>query len=290
MKQFYVYETKCLINGKKYIGSHYGLLNDSYIGSGTILQKSIAKYGRANFTKNILESNISCDSIFNRELFWINFFNAVNDIQYYNISDKPGGGFNYRSSTKFDIKERKKILKRWWRGIKRSRAHAAFKNKQIRALWSDDKRATISSKLSDSMIAWWKSLSLEKRKKFLKNRTLKLRIKIKKHRKLISIKQSAAQKRRWKKYTVEQREIIGQKISASQKGKVINHNTRQKISNTLKSFNKQMNPDKRASIDKKKSIAMSSTLWYNNGTCNRRLAPDNELVMSGQYVRGRLPS
>ena len=38
MKQYYIYLTINLINGKKYIGKHYGELDDSYLGSGTILQ------------------------------------------------------------------------------------------------------------------------------------------------------------------------------------------------------------------------------------------------------------
>ena len=54
MKQYYIYLTINLINGKKYIGKHYGELDDSYLGSGTILQKAINKYGKQNFKKEIL--------------------------------------------------------------------------------------------------------------------------------------------------------------------------------------------------------------------------------------------
>ena len=36
MKMFYVYLTTNLINDKKYIGQHYGELQDSYLGSGSI--------------------------------------------------------------------------------------------------------------------------------------------------------------------------------------------------------------------------------------------------------------
>ena len=50
----YIYLTINLINGKKYIGKHYGELDDSYLGSGTILQKAINKYGKQNFKKEIL--------------------------------------------------------------------------------------------------------------------------------------------------------------------------------------------------------------------------------------------
>ena len=51
MKYYYVYLTTNLINGKKYIGQHYGELDDYYLGSGSILKKAILKYGRKNFKK-----------------------------------------------------------------------------------------------------------------------------------------------------------------------------------------------------------------------------------------------
>lgn len=37
MKQYYVYMTTNLLNGKKYIGMHYGELDDNYLGSGFLL-------------------------------------------------------------------------------------------------------------------------------------------------------------------------------------------------------------------------------------------------------------
>ena len=54
MKQYYIYLTTNLINGKKYIGKHYGEINDSYLGSGILIKKAIKKYGSNNFTKKIL--------------------------------------------------------------------------------------------------------------------------------------------------------------------------------------------------------------------------------------------
>ena len=54
MRQYYIYLTTNLNKKKKYIGKHYGELDDAYLGSGTILQKAINKYGKQNFKKEIL--------------------------------------------------------------------------------------------------------------------------------------------------------------------------------------------------------------------------------------------
>lgn len=87
---YYIYMTTNLINGKKYIGQHKGPLNDSYLGSGTIIKKAIKQYGRENFQKEIL---CICDSRENanqQEKTYIKKFNAVEDNNFYNLDD---GGY-----------------------------------------------------------------------------------------------------------------------------------------------------------------------------------------------------
>lgn len=52
---FTIYQTTNNVNGKIYVGMHKtSNINDSYLGSGKILENAIKKYGRENFKKEIL--------------------------------------------------------------------------------------------------------------------------------------------------------------------------------------------------------------------------------------------
>ena len=94
----FVYEWTNKINGKKYIGSHIGNLDDKYIGSGTIFSRALAKYGLENFERQILEivTDISC--LREREQFYIDKVDAARNKRYYNVKPKVGGGFEYVNS------------------------------------------------------------------------------------------------------------------------------------------------------------------------------------------------
>ena len=53
-KQYYVYKTTNNLNNKYYYGVHEGQLDDEYLGSGDNIKKAIKKYGKDNFTKEII--------------------------------------------------------------------------------------------------------------------------------------------------------------------------------------------------------------------------------------------
>jgi group I intron endonuclease len=87
----FVYLTTNLINGKQYVGSHEGNENDNYLGSGKpALSNAIKKYGKENFSRDILEI---CDPSLNLllEEKYIKKFNTLVP-NGYNIS--PTGGLN----------------------------------------------------------------------------------------------------------------------------------------------------------------------------------------------------
>lgn len=94
MKKFnFVYVTTNLINGKQYIGSHStNNVNDNYLGSGRIFLKSIQKYGKQNFKREIL---IECDDILDARKLESSFIIKYNTLipNGYNVCENGGLGY-----------------------------------------------------------------------------------------------------------------------------------------------------------------------------------------------------
>jgi group I intron endonuclease len=89
--------TTNLINGKKYIGKHStNNLNDGYVGSGLLLSKAIKKYGKKNFSCEILEYCDNLEDAYIKEEALIKDFNAVNLEEFYNITDGGKGNKGYK--------------------------------------------------------------------------------------------------------------------------------------------------------------------------------------------------
>lgn len=64
-----VYKITNNINGKFYIGAHKSKkLVDSYMGSGSIIRRAISKYGKQNFTKEILFYAFTEEMMFSVEM------------------------------------------------------------------------------------------------------------------------------------------------------------------------------------------------------------------------------
>jgi hypothetical protein len=90
MENYYIlYETTNLINGKNYRGIHKtSKLEDGYLGSGLALEKSIKKYGRENFKREILEFCNSYEELLEKEALYVDE-EWVKDKSNYNL--KTGG-------------------------------------------------------------------------------------------------------------------------------------------------------------------------------------------------------
>lgn len=89
---YFVYETTNLINGKRYIGKHTtSVLDDNYIGSGILLRKSIAKYGRQNFERRILCWCTNDEELNQKEAEYITE-EVIQSDEYYNIANGGQGG------------------------------------------------------------------------------------------------------------------------------------------------------------------------------------------------------
>lgn len=88
-----IYKTTNLINGKQYIGQQI-IYDKKYLGSGKLLIRAIKKYGKQSFRKEILENciNISQKELDDKEKYWIEKYDAVDDKNFYNLSLGGLGG------------------------------------------------------------------------------------------------------------------------------------------------------------------------------------------------------
>ena len=89
----YIYKTTNLINGKIYIGQHKSdVFDNSYYGSGKLIGRAITKYGKENFSCEIIEECFNKKQMSEAEKFWIDKFQSFPKTGIgYNLT--PGGEF-----------------------------------------------------------------------------------------------------------------------------------------------------------------------------------------------------
>lgn len=116
----FVYITTNHVNGKQYIGQRkydkQGKWKE-YLGSGVVLSKAIKKYGLENFSKEIIENCETKEELNAREKFWINYFNAVDSDNFYNIAKGGDGGNTLAGYTEQQLEEHSKILSNALKGV-----------------------------------------------------------------------------------------------------------------------------------------------------------------------------
>jgi group I intron endonuclease len=111
----FIYLTTNNINGKKYIGMCKYTHHENYLGSGKLLKQAIKKYGKENFERIILQECHSFDEMSRLEIYWIEYYNAVEDSSFYNLTS---GGFGGNSDYLKEYwsrlnKEERKICRNW---------------------------------------------------------------------------------------------------------------------------------------------------------------------------------
>jgi hypothetical protein len=140
-----VYETTCLINGKKYIGVHKTENpDDDYLGSGRYITRAINKYGKENFRKKIFFIFDNPEQMFEKEkeLVTEEFIK-----QRSNYNCKPGGtaNFYYINNRKMNHKSNQHLIH--GNRIKNDTEYAKKFSDKIKATWSSDKKQFQSSKM-----------------------------------------------------------------------------------------------------------------------------------------------
>jgi hypothetical protein len=86
-----IYKTTNTVNNKWYIGKDEKN-NPDYLGSGTLLRRAIAKYGKESFKKEILAEASTKEELAELERIIIAEHNAVEDKMAYNIAAGGRGG------------------------------------------------------------------------------------------------------------------------------------------------------------------------------------------------------
>jgi group I intron endonuclease len=105
-----IYKTTNQINGKIYIGYHSTKdLNDSYLGSGKILNQAIEKNGPENFTKEILYVFPSREEALQKERELVNeAFVQRDDTYNMKIGGEGGWDHTWESNSRPEIVERRR--------------------------------------------------------------------------------------------------------------------------------------------------------------------------------------
>lgn len=93
----FIYKTTNIINGKIYIGKATNR-ESTYLGSGVDITQAIKKYGKENFTREILEYCTSDKELNKKEKYWITFFNSTNENVGYNLQE--GGIVGHKRTEK----------------------------------------------------------------------------------------------------------------------------------------------------------------------------------------------
>jgi len=111
----YVYKITNKINGKFYIGIRSESIrkSNSYFGGGKLIKNAIKKYGKENFTKEVLQEVDDIEELKNAEERWISFFGFPTNELMYNVTGGREGAKGYKHTKKTKDKMSKNSSKYW---------------------------------------------------------------------------------------------------------------------------------------------------------------------------------
>lgn len=160
MEKHYIYVTKNLLNGKMYVGKHTYKGIDSYdmnyLGSGYILKRAIKKYGKENFSQEILEYTSSKEENVQREIYWIKKLNTLVP-NGYNIDKGGTGGGVYLNS------ENSKFIQLYtWKNYTPEQ-----KSARIEKMKAGINKPEVLKIISEKSKEWHASLTPEEKKDFI---------------------------------------------------------------------------------------------------------------------------
>lgn len=108
-KHHFIYKTTNNLNGEYYIGMHStNNIKDGYMGSGKRLRRSLNKYGKENFTFEIIEHLFSREDLVNRESEIVNE-ELISDKNCLNLRTGGTGGFSQEQQI---INSKKAIIRK----------------------------------------------------------------------------------------------------------------------------------------------------------------------------------
>lgn len=93
-KVHFIYKTTCLATGRYYVGMHSTAgIDDGYLGSGELLQRSLKKYGRENHRREILVYALNRAELIELEKSAVTL-DSLNDPLCMNLAPGGRGGFD----------------------------------------------------------------------------------------------------------------------------------------------------------------------------------------------------
>ena len=142
MKIGYIYITTNLVNRKQYIGKRQSSTFDTkYFGSGKILGQAILKEGIENFKCEVIEWCDTAEDLNNREIYYIELYDAVASDKFYNLAAGGTGGNTGVDYAKIASREQS-IEERHKRSESLKKAYAEGRHDVIRSGYPTGKRRT----------------------------------------------------------------------------------------------------------------------------------------------------